>query len=90
MEKAREGRSAVEMTGPWKTWKTRRRFPRFPTAPWKSPTARFPHSHRAGDGSKIKRTGKKACRNGLRQGISYVFWVGFLMAGFEVTPYGRF
>ena len=42
-------RSAVEMTGPWKTWKTRRRFPTFPTAPWKSPTARFPHSHRAGD-----------------------------------------
>jgi len=46
-----EGVSAVEMPGPWKTWKTRPRFPTFPTAPWKSPQARFPHSHRAHDGS---------------------------------------
>ena len=41
----------VEMPGPWKTWKTKVRFPTFPTAPWKSPRRRFPHSHRAGDDS---------------------------------------
>jgi hypothetical protein len=80
-----EGQSAVEMPGPRKTWKTRLRFPTFPTAPWKSPKARFPHPHRADDDSLIKITTglenanqKKACRNHLRQGINQVFWVGLL------------
>jgi hypothetical protein len=51
-------RSAVEMPGPRKTWKTKLRFPTFPTAPWKSPQARFPHSHRADDGSLFSETQK--------------------------------
>jgi hypothetical protein len=33
------------MTGPWTAWKTKQRFPTLSTAPWKSPTPRFPHSH---------------------------------------------
>jgi glucokinase len=37
------------MTGLWKRWKTKLRFPTFPTVPWKSPTPRFPHSHSADD-----------------------------------------
>jgi hypothetical protein len=49
-------RSAVEMPGPRKTWKTKLRFPTFPTAPWKSPKARFPHSHRADDDSLFSET----------------------------------
>jgi hypothetical protein len=78
MKTKQKGGSAVEMPGPWKTWKTRRRFPTFPTAPWKSPVARFPHSHRADDGSLIQKNEKRACRNRLRQGINQVFWVGLL------------
>jgi hypothetical protein len=38
------------MTGPWKPWKTKQRFPTAPTAPWKSPVGRFPHSHCADAG----------------------------------------
>ena len=33
------------MTGPWEGRKTKSRFPSLSTAPWKSQTARFPHSH---------------------------------------------
>ena len=29
-------RRAVEMTVPWKAWKTKTRFSTLPTAPWKS------------------------------------------------------
>jgi hypothetical protein len=39
------------MPGPWKPWKTKRRFSTVPTAPWKSHTPRFPHSHSADDES---------------------------------------
>ena len=104
-------RSAVEMTGPWKTWKTRRRFPTFPTAPWKSPTVRFPHSHRADNGPPSMNTENKnqdlapalpakhnrsihptmnTCPRPLRQGIKSCVLSHPPMAGFEVTPYGRF
>ena len=31
-----EKRKAVEMTVPWKAWKTKTRFSTLPTAPWKS------------------------------------------------------
>jgi hypothetical protein len=31
-----EKRRAVEMTVPWKAWKTKTRFSTLPTAPWKS------------------------------------------------------
>ena len=55
-------RKAVEMPGLWETWKTRRRFPTFPTAPWKSPTTRFPHSHRAGDDSPLSEPKTNASR----------------------------
>ena len=41
------------MPGPWKPWKTKLRFPTVPTAPWKSPKTRFPHSHSTDDGSYI-------------------------------------
>jgi hypothetical protein len=58
MPTKRAEQNAVEMPGLWKTWKTRLRFPTFPTAPWKSPPARFPHSHRAGDGSPIEKDRK--------------------------------
>lgn len=47
------------MPGPWKPWKTRQRFPTASTAPWKSHTSRFPHSHSANDfslSSKQKQT----------------------------------
>ena len=57
-------RSAVEMPGPWKTWRTRLRFPKFPTAPWKSPRGRFPHSHRASDDSPYRNP--KPTRHGSR------------------------
>src|SRR5882724_8507096 len=43
------------MPGPWKPWKTKLRFPPVPTAPWKSPKTRFPHSHSTDDGSYIFR-----------------------------------
>lgn len=33
---SREKRRAVEMTVPWKAWKTNPRFSTLPTAPWKS------------------------------------------------------
>lgn len=36
------------MTGPWKPCKTKQRFYTLSTAPWKSPTTRFPHSHSFG------------------------------------------
>ena len=38
------------MTERWKMWKTKKRFPTVPTVPWKSPKARFPHSHRPDGG----------------------------------------
>jgi len=37
------------MPGRWKAWKTKPRFSTLPTAPWKSPTSRFPHSHSSYD-----------------------------------------
>ena len=40
---------AVEMTGVWKTRKTKGRFPFVSHSPWKSQKARFPHSHRPCD-----------------------------------------
>ncbi len=36
------------MTGPSKPCKTKQRFYTLSTAPWKSPTTRFPHSHSFG------------------------------------------
>jgi len=83
--------SAVEMPGPWKTWKTKLRFSTFPTAPWKSPPTRFPQSHRAEDDPWTRKcwptkqlpdpppAGYKLCVLGRSP-----------MAAFEVTPYGRF
>ena len=38
----------VEMTGVWKTTKTKGRFPFVSHSPWKSRKARFPHSYRPG------------------------------------------
>ena len=75
--------STVEMPGPWKTWKTKLRFSTFPTAPWKSPPTRFPHSHRADDDSLFtpgrENVGQQnSCRTRLRQGINHMFWVGRL------------
>ena len=76
-------RSAVEMPGPWKTWKTRLRFPTFPSAPWKSqrrdshiPTAPATIPSSRLDGKMM--ANKNSCRNRLRQGINHVFWVGLL------------
>jgi hypothetical protein len=96
-------RSTVEMTGPWKTWKTRLRFPTFPAAPWKSLKARFPHSHRAAGDPYSRKTEDKnqttatgaftlrmnTCPSPLRQGIKSCALSQPPMAGFEVTPYGR-
>src|ERR671918_2333700 len=46
------------MPGPWKAWKTKPRFSTLPTAPWKSPTARFPHSHSSYDEPLFSQTNK--------------------------------
>jgi hypothetical protein len=53
---------AVEMTVPWKAWKTKPRFSTLPTAPWKS-LSRFPHSHSSGDCSYLKNTKKDQNQN---------------------------
>jgi hypothetical protein len=52
-----ENNRAVEMTVPWKAWKTNPRFSTLPTAPWKS-LLRFPHSHSPGDESYLSFTAK--------------------------------
>src|SRR4029453_10080838 len=49
-KRARRNRKgkAVEKPGPWKPWKTKKRFPTVPTA-LRNPIAGFPLSHRLGD-----------------------------------------
>ena len=54
-------RSAMEMTGLWKPWQTKLRFPTVPTAPWKSHKPRFPHFHSAGDDSPFLLTKQPRC-----------------------------
>ena len=49
------------MTGRWKPWKTKLRFPTVPTVPWKSHKPRFPHFHNAGDGSLSLPTKQPRC-----------------------------
>jgi hypothetical protein len=68
------GVGAVEMTGPWKAWKTGSRFSTLPTAPWKSrqqreiPTFPQPGDERCWRCQKNKNQDKKGSRplRGLR------------------------
>jgi hypothetical protein len=69
---------AVEMPGPWETWKTKVRFPTFPPR-----RRRSPHQVNNWTG-----------RRGLPEDPPAGYKSGVLgrppMAGLEVTPYGRF
>ncbi len=59
-----EKQRAVEMTVPWKAWKTKTRFSTLPTAPWKS--LRDSHSPTAPTTSPFILCSKTQAAAGLR------------------------
>jgi hypothetical protein len=71
------GGSAVEMSVPWKTWKTKLRFAHVSHRPLEIADGAIPTSPPRRRRSFI-RIQEKACRNPLRHGINHVSWVGLL------------